>query len=40
MKKYTNVEKAFILSKIKGIKWEEISESLRDFWVEWKKNNK
>ncbi len=40
MKQYTRVEKAYILSKIKGIKWENISESLRDFWVEWRLKQK
>lgn len=38
--KYTAVEKAYILSKVKGIKWDEISESLRKFWIDWRNYEK
>jgi len=33
MKEYTEEQKAFILSKIKKIEWSQISEVLRDLWV-------
>jgi hypothetical protein len=39
MRNYTDNEKKYITSKITSIKWEEISESLRTFWLEWRDKN-
>ena len=36
MKKYTKIEREYICSKVKRIKWSQISESLRDFWVDYR----
>lgn len=36
MSQYTKVEQAYMCSKVRGIKWPEISESLRSFWKEWR----
>jgi hypothetical protein len=33
---YTPKQKAFIKSKVKRIKWEEISEGMRQFWSTYK----
>jgi hypothetical protein len=33
-KKYTERERDFILSKVKGIPWSSISIVLKDFWKE------
>jgi len=34
--KYTEEQKAFIKSKIKGIAWKDISEAMRQFWINFK----
>lgn len=36
MSQYTKVEQAYICSKVRRIKWSQISESLRRFWKEWR----
>lgn len=36
---YTQEEKEYILSKVKKMQWHEIPESLKLFWVNYKKNN-
>ncbi len=38
MIKYTKIEKAYICSKVRRIKWSQISESLRKFWKEYRDN--
>jgi len=39
MKQYTHQEKKYILSKVIGIRWEAIPQSLKAFWLEWKLKN-
>jgi hypothetical protein len=38
MCQYTKIEQAYICSKVKRIKWSQISESLRKFWKEYRDN--
>jgi hypothetical protein len=38
-KEYTLEEKTYIMSKIPDMKWKNISDIIRDFWLEWKKKN-
>lgn len=37
--KFTEEDKAYILSKVKGIKYSQISYSLRMFWIEYRNKN-
>lgn len=34
--KYTTQEKALIKSKVKGIRWDAIPESLKQFWINYR----
>jgi len=36
MKTYTEADKKYIMSKIPDMKWHNISDVLRDFWINWK----
>ena len=36
---YTEDQKAYILSKIKDMRWEVIPDSLKKFWLEWRQKN-
>ena len=39
MKHYTEEDKKYILSKITDIKWESITSTLKDFWLDWRDKN-
>lgn len=39
MREYTDDEKKYIMSKIPNMKWSQISETLRMFWIEWRLKN-
>lgn len=38
-KVYTQADKDYILSKITDMEWYLISDTLRDFWIEWREKN-
>jgi len=36
MKAYTEADKKYIMSKVTGIRWEAMPESLKQFWINYK----
>ena len=40
MKHYTEEEKKYICSQITSLKWDDISDSLKDFWLDYRERTK